>query len=72
MAHEVRGRRVGREAVVLGHVPHELADDRALLLDIEVHDLIAIGQVLLVVLGYAIGPIIISRRLADLLAASLA
>jgi drug/metabolite transporter (DMT)-like permease len=35
-------------------------------LDIEVSDLIAIGQVMLVVLGYAIGPIIISRRLADL------
>jgi len=35
-------------------------------LDIQVHDLIAIGQVMLVVLGYAIGPIIISRRLADL------
>jgi drug/metabolite transporter (DMT)-like permease len=35
-------------------------------LDIDVHDLIAIGQVMLVVLGYAIGPIIISRRLADL------
>jgi drug/metabolite transporter (DMT)-like permease len=35
-------------------------------LDIELHDLIAIGQVMLVVLGYAIGPIIISRRLADL------
>lgn len=35
-------------------------------LDIEVDDLIAIGQVMLVVVGYAIGPIIISRKLADL------
>jgi len=35
-------------------------------LDVEVTDFIAIGQVLLVVIGYAIGPIIISRRLADL------
>ncbi len=35
-------------------------------LDIEVDDLIAIGQVMLVVLGYAIGPIIISRKLGDL------
>jgi drug/metabolite transporter (DMT)-like permease len=34
-------------------------------LDIHVDDLIAIGQVMLVVLGYAVGPIIISRRLAD-------
>jgi drug/metabolite transporter (DMT)-like permease len=35
-------------------------------LDVEVDDLIAIGQVMLVVLGYAIGPIIISRKLGDL------
>jgi drug/metabolite transporter (DMT)-like permease len=35
-------------------------------LDVEVDDFIAIGQVLLVVIGYAIGPIIISRRLAHL------
>jgi drug/metabolite transporter (DMT)-like permease len=35
-------------------------------LDIQVDDFIAIGQLMLVVLGYAIGPIIISRRLADL------
>jgi drug/metabolite transporter (DMT)-like permease len=35
-------------------------------LDVEFDDLISIGQVMLVVLGYAIGPIIISRRLADL------
>jgi drug/metabolite transporter (DMT)-like permease len=35
-------------------------------LDVKVSDFIAIGQVLLVVIGYAIGPIIISRRLADL------
>ncbi len=35
-------------------------------LDIEFDDLISIGQVMLVVIGYAIGPIIISRRLADL------
>jgi drug/metabolite transporter (DMT)-like permease len=35
-------------------------------LDIKFDDLIAIGQLMLVVLGYAIGPIIISRRLADL------
>src|SRR4029450_9939225 len=35
-------------------------------LDVEVNDFIAIGQVLLVVIGYAIGPIIISRRLAHL------
>ena len=35
-------------------------------LDVEFDELISIGQVMLVVLGYAIGPIIISRRLADL------
>ena len=35
-------------------------------LDVEVGDLVSIGQLLLVVLGYAIGPIIISRRLAHL------
>jgi drug/metabolite transporter (DMT)-like permease len=35
-------------------------------LDVRLDDLAAIGQLLLVVLGYAIGPIIISRRLADL------
>jgi drug/metabolite transporter (DMT)-like permease len=35
-------------------------------LDVEGNDFIAIGQVLLVVIGYAIGPIIISRRLAHL------
>jgi drug/metabolite transporter (DMT)-like permease len=35
-------------------------------LDIEFDDLIAIGQVILVVLGYAIGPIIVSRKLAEL------
>jgi drug/metabolite transporter (DMT)-like permease len=35
-------------------------------LDVKVTDFIAIGQVLLVVIGYAVGPIIISRRLADL------
>jgi drug/metabolite transporter (DMT)-like permease len=35
-------------------------------LDVRLDDFIAIGQLLLVVLGYAIGPIIISRRLADL------
>jgi drug/metabolite transporter (DMT)-like permease len=35
-------------------------------LDVGVDDFVAIGQLLLVVLGYAIGPIIISRRLSDL------
>jgi drug/metabolite transporter (DMT)-like permease len=35
-------------------------------LDVRVDDFVAVGQLLLVVLGYAIGPIIISRRLADL------
>jgi drug/metabolite transporter (DMT)-like permease len=35
-------------------------------LDVQVDDFVAIGQLLLVVLGYAIGPIIISRRLAHL------
>jgi drug/metabolite transporter (DMT)-like permease len=35
-------------------------------LDVRVDDFVAIGQLLLVVLGYAIGPIIISRRLSDL------
>lgn len=35
-------------------------------LDVRLDDFVAIGQLLLVVLGYAIGPIIISRRLADL------
>jgi drug/metabolite transporter (DMT)-like permease len=34
--------------------------------DVRLDDFVAIGQLLLVVLGYAIGPIIISRRLADL------
>ena len=34
--------------------------------DVEVSDFISIGQLLLVVIGYAIGPIIISRKLADL------
>jgi drug/metabolite transporter (DMT)-like permease len=40
----------------------------AVLLGLDVHadDLVAVGQVLLVVLGYAIGPIIISRQLSDL------
>ena len=35
-------------------------------LDVRVDDLLAIGQLLLVVIGYAIGPIIISRKLAHL------
>jgi drug/metabolite transporter (DMT)-like permease len=35
-------------------------------LDVRADDFVAIGQLLLVVLGYAIGPIIISRRLAHL------
>jgi drug/metabolite transporter (DMT)-like permease len=35
-------------------------------LDLEFDDLIAIGQLLLVVIGYAIGPIIVSRKLSDL------
>jgi len=35
-------------------------------LDVQVDDFVAIGQLLLVVIGYAIGPIIISRKLADL------
>jgi drug/metabolite transporter (DMT)-like permease len=34
--------------------------------DVQVTDFVAIGQLLLVVIGYAIGPIIISRKLADL------
>jgi drug/metabolite transporter (DMT)-like permease len=34
--------------------------------DVEVSDFVAIGQLLLVVVGYAIGPIIISRKLSDL------
>jgi drug/metabolite transporter (DMT)-like permease len=34
--------------------------------DVEVSDFISIGQLLLVVIGYAIGPIIISRKLAHL------
>ena len=40
----------------------------AVLLGLDVHagDLVAIGQLLLVVVGYAIGPIIISRQLSDL------
>jgi hypothetical protein len=37
VADEIGRRGVGREAVVLGHVPDELADDRALLLDVEIH-----------------------------------
>jgi drug/metabolite transporter (DMT)-like permease len=35
-------------------------------LDLEFDDLIAIGQLLLVVIGYAIGPIIVSRKLSQL------
>ena len=35
-------------------------------LDVRVDDLVAIGQLLLVVIGYAVGPIIISRKLAHL------
>jgi drug/metabolite transporter (DMT)-like permease len=35
-------------------------------IDVEVSDFISIGQLLLVVIGYAIGPIIISRKLAHL------
>jgi drug/metabolite transporter (DMT)-like permease len=35
-------------------------------LDVQIDDFVAIGQLLLVVLGYAIGPIIISRKLAHL------
>jgi drug/metabolite transporter (DMT)-like permease len=35
-------------------------------LDVQTDDFVAIGQLLLVVLGYAIGPIIISRRLGHL------
>jgi drug/metabolite transporter (DMT)-like permease len=40
----------------------------AVLLGLDVHadDLVAVGQVLLVVVGYAVGPIIISRQLSDL------
>ena len=40
----------------------------AVLLGLDVHadDTVAIGQLLLVVVGYAIGPIIISRQLSDL------
>jgi drug/metabolite transporter (DMT)-like permease len=34
--------------------------------DVRADDFVAIGQLLLVVIGYAIGPIIISRRLSDL------
>jgi drug/metabolite transporter (DMT)-like permease len=34
--------------------------------DVKVSDFISIGQLLLVVIGYAIGPIIISRKLAHL------
>ena len=34
--------------------------------DVEVGDFISIGQLLLVVIGYAVGPIIISRKLAHL------
>jgi drug/metabolite transporter (DMT)-like permease len=35
-------------------------------LDVRLDDFVAVGQLLLVVIGYAIGPIIISRRLAEL------
>ncbi len=35
-------------------------------LDLEFDDLLAIGQLLLVVIGYAIGPIIVSRKLSHL------
>ncbi|MDN5761064.1 MAG: DMT family transporter [Microlunatus sp.] len=40
----------------------------ALLVGLDVHldDLVAVGQILCVVVGYALGPIIITRRLADL------
>jgi drug/metabolite transporter (DMT)-like permease len=35
-------------------------------LDIKVDDLIAVGQIIMVVIGYAIGPIIVSRKLSHL------
>lgn len=35
-------------------------------LDFRAEDLIAVGQIMLVVIGYAVGPIIISRRLSSL------
>jgi drug/metabolite transporter (DMT)-like permease len=35
-------------------------------LDIKFDDLIAVGQIILVVIGYAIGPIIVSRKLSHL------
>ena len=38
VGHEIGGRRVGWQAVVLGHVADELADGRAVGPDVEVHD----------------------------------
>ncbi|MEP6562896.1 MAG: DMT family transporter [Nakamurella sp.] len=67
-------------AVILAATGHDRFDARRILglligfagvallvgLDIKLDDLTAVGAVMLVAVGYAIGPIIINRRLADL------
>ncbi len=67
-------------AIILTATGHDRFDRRRILglvigfagvaclvgLDIKFDDLLAVGAVMLVAVGYAIGPIIINRRLADL------
>jgi len=67
-------------AIILAATGHDRFDSRRILglvigfagvaclvgLDIKFDDLVAVGAVLLVAIGYAIGPIIITRQLADL------
>jgi len=67
-------------AILLGVLGHDRFDSRRIAglllgfagaillvgLDVHVDDLVAVGALTLVTIGYAIGPIIISRKLADL------
>jgi len=67
-------------AVVLVSTGHDRFDSRRLLglgiglagvitlvgLDVHLNDLLSVGSVMITAIGYAIGPIIINRRLADL------
>ena len=67
-------------AVIVARIGHERLDRRRMIglaiglagvaalvgLDIELSDLPAVGAIALTVLGYAVGPIIVDRKLADL------
>jgi drug/metabolite transporter (DMT)-like permease len=67
-------------AVIVAHLGHERLDKRRMIglaiglagvaalvgLDIHLSDLPAVGAIALTVLGYAVGPIIINRKLSDL------